>query len=190
MPILDLSGTAAGARLTEHQFKPWRGHLGKLEHIGAVGDLRIHLSVQAPAASWVSERELLANQAAALFGRDGKKRSDAPHIPDAELILPSGECRNRRDDKARGSGQSPATRLMAGNDPRATRPRSGVTGVMLSHWSTPSNDGSSLMSSSWEARRSVRCATRSACRLLTTPNPHRMRSAPASRPLSNWNTMH
>ena len=83
--------TGPGAKLTEHRFRPWRGHLGKLDHIGAVGELRIHLSVQAPAASWVSERELLANQAAALFGRNGHKRSDAPHIPDAELILPSGE---------------------------------------------------------------------------------------------------
>ena len=118
--------TGAGAKLTEHQFRPWRGHLGKLEHIGAVGDLRIHLARRAPAASWVSERELLSNQAAALFGRDGHKRSDAPHIPDAGLVLPSGERRSRTGGKARGSGQSPVSRLLAGDDPQAARSRSGV----------------------------------------------------------------
>ena len=96
--------TAAGAKLTEHQFRPWRGHLGKLEHIGAVGDLRIHLAKRAPEASWVSEHELLSNQAAALFGRDGHKHSDAPHTPDAELLFPSGERHAPEVERSRKSG--------------------------------------------------------------------------------------
>ena len=69
-----------------------------------MGDLRIHLAKRAPEASWVSERELLSNQAAALFGRDGHKRSDAPHIPDAELVFPSGERHALEVERSRKSG--------------------------------------------------------------------------------------
>jgi hypothetical protein len=44
-----------------------------------------------PDATWVSERELFSRHAEKLFARDGHKRGDVPHVPDAELLLASGE---------------------------------------------------------------------------------------------------
>jgi hypothetical protein len=83
--------TGRGARRTKHGFHPWRGHLGKLDHIGAVFDLRLHVAAQVPEAGWVSERELFSRQADEHFGRGGEERRDAPHVPDAELVMPNGD---------------------------------------------------------------------------------------------------
>ena len=97
--------TQRGAGLTERRYRPWRGHLGKLEHIKAVCDLRLHLASQVPDAGWVSERELLSRNENALLGRGGSRRSDAPHIPDAELALPNGDRHALEIERTRKSKQ-------------------------------------------------------------------------------------
>src|SRR5215211_363174 len=48
-----------GARTTELGFRPWRPSLGRLRHIAAVNELRLHLTERLPDACWISERELL-----------------------------------------------------------------------------------------------------------------------------------
>ena len=83
--------TGAGARLTRSRLRPWRGHIGKLAHIRAVVDLRLYIEAKVPDATWVSERELFSRHTEKLFSRDGHRRGDVPHVPDAELLLASGE---------------------------------------------------------------------------------------------------
>jgi hypothetical protein len=63
-----------GAQMTEHGFRPWRPNLGRLRHIYAVSELRLHFSKRLPDARWICEREL-----------HRERRHRAVHVPDGVL---------------------------------------------------------------------------------------------------------
>ena len=61
-------------------FKPWRPQaVGRLAHLVAVTDVRMHVEARRPEATWVSER--------AVARRDFEAGERRKHLPDAEVLL-------------------------------------------------------------------------------------------------------
>jgi hypothetical protein len=72
--------TPRGQQACGVDFKPWRPQaIGRLPHLAAVTDVRLHLAARRPEATWVSER-VVARELA----RQDKRRT---HLPDAELLI-------------------------------------------------------------------------------------------------------
>jgi len=72
--------TPGGQRACGVDFKPWRPQaIGRLPHLAAVTDVRLHVAAKRPDAVWVSERVLARERA-----RAGERRT---HLPDAEVLI-------------------------------------------------------------------------------------------------------
>src|SRR3954469_4633576 len=72
--------TPQGQRVCGVDFKPWRPQaIGRLPHLAAVTDVRLHIAERRPEAVWVSERVLARNLA-----QQGERRA---HLPDAEIMI-------------------------------------------------------------------------------------------------------
>src|SRR5207253_5495356 len=65
--------TGAGRRLAGGEFRLWRPNAGRLAHISAVNDVRLHVQARSPDARWVCERRLARERA----------RQRRAHLPDA-----------------------------------------------------------------------------------------------------------
>jgi hypothetical protein len=59
--------------------KPWRPSVGRLAHVAAVNEVRLHVEARSADALWVPERVL------------ARERDRRNHLPDAEVHIPS-EC--------------------------------------------------------------------------------------------------
>ncbi len=71
--------TAAGLAVCELPYEVWTPVLGRLLHVGAINDVRLHLWAQRPDAEWICERQLELELA--------KKARRGRHKPDGVLIL-------------------------------------------------------------------------------------------------------
>src|SRR4051794_18532 len=72
--------TPQGQRVCDVDFKPWRPQaIGRLPHLAAVTDVRLHIAERRPEAVWVSER-VLARELA-------QQRERRAHLPDAEVLI-------------------------------------------------------------------------------------------------------
>jgi hypothetical protein len=71
--------TATGLAVCGHPHSVWTPALGKLGHVGAINDVRIHVQEQRPESEWICERQLELE-----VGRSAKRGN---HIPDGVLIL-------------------------------------------------------------------------------------------------------
>jgi hypothetical protein len=68
--------TGRGRRLGDSGYASWRPNPGRLAHIAAVTDVRLHVQERRPEAEWTCERELAREQALEARGR-------GLHLPDA-----------------------------------------------------------------------------------------------------------
>jgi hypothetical protein len=72
--------TSRGHTACGVEFKTWRPHaVGRLAHLAAVTDVRIHVAVRRPQAEWVSERVIAR--------RDFEAGERRKHLPDAEVLI-------------------------------------------------------------------------------------------------------
>jgi hypothetical protein len=51
--------TAAGLKMCGLPYRVWRPALNILTHVGAVGDVRVHVEARSPGVQWIGERALL-----------------------------------------------------------------------------------------------------------------------------------
>jgi hypothetical protein len=70
--------TSAGLRACGRGFGLWSPRLGLLDHVAAVNDVRLHVTIRSPESEWVSERVL------------ARERQQGEHLPDA-LVLADGK---------------------------------------------------------------------------------------------------
>jgi hypothetical protein len=72
--------TPRGQRVCGVDFKPWRPQaIGRLPHLAAVTDVRLHVAERRPEAVWVCER---------ILGRElARHRDRRTHLPDAEVLI-------------------------------------------------------------------------------------------------------
>lgn len=66
--------TSLGQEVAGTGFRPWRFAVGRLAHVAAVNEVRLHIAERLPQATWVCERAL---------ARD--RRDSQEHTPDAVL---------------------------------------------------------------------------------------------------------
>src|SRR3954470_7825383 len=72
--------TPQGQRVCGVDFKPWRPQaIGRLPHLAAVTEVRLHIAGRRPEAVWVSER-VLARELA-------QQRERRTRVPDAEVLI-------------------------------------------------------------------------------------------------------
>src|SRR3954449_3969888 len=72
--------TPQGQRVCGVDFKPWRPQaIGRLPHLAAVTDVRLHVVDRRPEAAWTSERVLARERAL----RNERRQ----HLPDSEVLI-------------------------------------------------------------------------------------------------------
>ena len=72
--------TSRGQAACGVDFKTWRPHaVGRLGHLVAVTDVRLHVAARRPEAVWISER--------AIARRDFEAGERRKHLPDAEVVI-------------------------------------------------------------------------------------------------------
>jgi hypothetical protein len=72
--------TSRGHAACGVEFKTWRPHaIGRLAHLAAVTDVRLHVAMRRPEAEWISERVIARRGFEA-----GQRRK---HLPDAEVLI-------------------------------------------------------------------------------------------------------
>jgi hypothetical protein len=79
-----VSPTAEGLAACGLPYGEWTPVLGRLEHVGAMNEVRIHMQTRTPDAHWISERQLMEEYAEVNAGRRGRSRE---HMPDGVAIL-------------------------------------------------------------------------------------------------------
>lgn len=79
-----VSLTAEGLAACGLPYGEWTPVLGRLEHVGAMNDARIHVQTRTPDALWISERQLMEEYAEVNAGRRERSRE---HMPDGVAIL-------------------------------------------------------------------------------------------------------
>jgi hypothetical protein len=79
--------TTKGLKYANLHLRYYEPNPATLTHLYAVNDVRLLIAERRPKDAWRSERELRAEQNASVKG------STPPHVPDAELISPSGSVR-------------------------------------------------------------------------------------------------
>jgi hypothetical protein len=72
--------TSRGHAVCGVEFKTWRPHaIGRLAHLAAVTDVRLHVAARRAEAEWISERVIAR--------RDFEAGERRRHLPDAEVLI-------------------------------------------------------------------------------------------------------
>jgi hypothetical protein len=73
-----------GLRACNLPYQKWTPMLGRLVHVGAINDVRIHVEGRTPQADWISERQIRFEEAGVNVGHPDRRHK---HLPDGVVLL-------------------------------------------------------------------------------------------------------